>query len=178
MAEPSELLVIAGRSGVGKSSVAFEVSAQLAASNVSHALIEGDFLDLAFPPPRDERLAEINLATMWANYRDGGYTRLIYTNTLSVLFADRIVAAMGGPVRVTSVLLACTDKTARERLALREIGSTLSEHIDRSRQAHTRLTASVPEAVVTVDTDGLSVIRIAMQVIALTGWQGNDPGVH
>ena len=170
MTEPAELLVIGGRSGVGKSSVAFEVSAQLAASNVAHALIEGDFLDLAFPPPSDDRLAEKNLATMWANYQDGGYTRLIYTNTLSVLFADRIVAAMRGPVHVTSVLLTCTDKTARERLALREIGSTLAEHIDRSKQAYLRLKESAPDAVVTVDTDGLSVTGIALQVIALTGW--------
>jgi 2-phosphoglycerate kinase len=43
----AELLVIGGRSGVGKSSVAFEVSAQLALLEISHAVIEGDFLDFA-----------------------------------------------------------------------------------------------------------------------------------
>lgn len=47
-----EVLLIGGRSGVGKSAVAGEVSAQLAAWAISHVLIEGDLLDLAYPPPR------------------------------------------------------------------------------------------------------------------------------
>jgi len=170
VAEPSELLVIGGRSGVGKSSVAFEVSAQLAASDVSHAVIEGDFLDLAHPPPRGHRLADKNLATIWANYRDLGHRRLIYTNTASVLHADRIAAVMSGPVHITSVLLACSDRTARERLALREVGSTLCDHIDRSQQASVQLEQSAPASVVRIDTDGGSVAAIASQIIGLTGW--------
>jgi 2-phosphoglycerate kinase len=45
----SEVLFVGGRSGVGKSSVAFELHAQLAALKVKHCVIEGDSLDLAFP---------------------------------------------------------------------------------------------------------------------------------
>ena len=51
-----------------ESAVAFEVSAQLAESEVSHALIEGDVLDFAYPPPEGPQLAEKNLATLWSNY--------------------------------------------------------------------------------------------------------------
>jgi cytidylate kinase len=170
MAEPVELLVVGGRSGVGKSAVTFEVSAQLAKSEVSHALIEGDFLDFAYPPPKGHQLAEKNLATLWANYRDLGHRRLIYTNTTSVLYADRIAAAMSGPVIIMGILLACSDKTASERLALREVGSKLSEHIDRGQQASTRLEESAPASIVRIDTDELSVITIATQVIGLSGW--------
>lgn len=170
MTESAKLLVIGGRSGVGKSAVAFEVSAQLAASEVSHALIEGDFLDFAYPSPSEHQLAEKNLAALWANYRDLGYRRLIYTNTASVLHADRIASAMSGPVLITSVLLSCSDKTASERLALREVGSTFSEHIDRSQQAAIRLEESAPAAVVRINTDEQSAVTIAIQVIGLTGW--------
>jgi hypothetical protein len=170
LAEPAELLLIGGRSGVGKSSVAFEVSTQLTESEVAHAVLEGDFLDLAYPSPRDHQLAAKNLAAIWKNFRDAGFRRLIYTNTASVLSEDWIASAMGGQVGVTSVLLACSDETARERLARREIGSTLSEHLDRSRQASVHLERTAPATVARVDTDGLSVVTIAARVIRLTGW--------
>ena len=45
-----EALLIGGRSGVGKSTVAWEASAQLQECSVAHCFIEGDFLDQAFPP--------------------------------------------------------------------------------------------------------------------------------
>jgi hypothetical protein len=104
VAEDSELLLIGGRSGVGKSTVAFEISAQLAELRVTHAVIEGDLLDLCFPPRESHRLLERNLAALWGNYLKLGYRRLVYTNTVSVLFADRIASAMGGTVRVVAVL--------------------------------------------------------------------------
>lgn len=105
MTGQSEVLFIGGRSGVGKSSVAFEISTQLAAAGVEHAVIEGDNLDMAYPPPWEHGLAEKNLALMWRNYLDLGHRRLIYTNTNSVCSVDKLVAAIGGRPRVVAVLL-------------------------------------------------------------------------
>ena len=48
----SEALLIGGRSGTGKSSVGNEIHTQLSAAGVQHCLIEGDNLDLAYPPPQ------------------------------------------------------------------------------------------------------------------------------
>jgi hypothetical protein len=82
----SRALFIGGRAGVGKSRAGYEIHAQLSAARVQHCLIEGDNLDLAWPVPHENgfRLAEQNLAAMWANYRALGYRRMIYTNTASV----------------------------------------------------------------------------------------------
>jgi adenylylsulfate kinase-like enzyme len=44
-----EALLTGGRSGVGKSTVAWEVSAQLQDRSMAHCRIEGDFLDQAYP---------------------------------------------------------------------------------------------------------------------------------
>jgi hypothetical protein len=52
--------------------------AQLSAAGVRHCLIEGDNLDLAYPPPHVHGLAEQNLAAMWASYTALGYRRMIY----------------------------------------------------------------------------------------------------
>jgi broad-specificity NMP kinase len=170
MTDASDVLFIGGRSGVGKSSVAAEMSAQLAAADAWHAVIEGDNLDMAHPPPWEHGLAERNLASMWRNYLDLGYRRLIYTNTNSVCSVEELVAAIGGRPRVVAVLLTAAEDTIRDRLAQREIGSALDEHVDRSRRAALRLEKEAPEWVVRVDTDARSVMSIADKVIHLADW--------
>ncbi len=112
----SHVLLIGGRSGVGKSTIAAETHRQLSEHGVRHAWIEGDNLDMAFPVPWEQgyNLAEANLAVMWSNYRAHGYRRLIYVNPASV-FADVIDAlttAMGDDPMVTGVLLSSSDETA------------------------------------------------------------------
>lgn len=69
------------------------------------------------------------MTALWANYRQLGYPRLIYTNTLSVLpsTTGMFQRAMGADVRIVRVLLTADDTTAAQRLASREIGSELEE---------------------------------------------------
>ncbi len=67
--ETTELLLIGGRSGAGKSAVGYELHHHLAKREVTHGLIEGDNLDLAYPPPWEYGLAETNLHVIWRNYR-------------------------------------------------------------------------------------------------------------
>lgn len=169
-----ELLLIGGRSGVGKSSVGWEVSAQLQAASVAHCYLEGDFLDQAFPaPPGDPHRTELtrrNLTAVWRNYADLGYRRLIYTNTVSILEPDLVIGAMGGDVATTGVLLTAEDATANARLRGREIGSQYEAHVARSAVAARHLAAAAPAWVHRVATDDRSVIEVAAQVVRLTGW--------
>lgn len=170
LAAATEVVFIGGRSGVGKSSVAAEASRLLAVADIRHAVIEGDNLDQAHPQPwrAGVDLAGRNLAAIWANYRAIGYSRLIFTNTVSVLEAPALAAALGGEVRSFLVLLTASDETAAERLARREIGGALSEHIARSSAAAAELDASA--AAHRVATDGRSVTDIARDVLTSTGW--------
>jgi hypothetical protein len=164
------VLFLGGRSGVGKSSVGYEIHEQLSAAGVRHCLIEGDNLDMAYPPPWEDGLAERNLAAMWANYRELGYRRMVYTNTDSVRSVDELTAAMGDRPRATAVLLTADDATARQRLARREIGTALDRHIERSDLMARELERTSPAWVHRVPTDGRPVAGIAAEVIALTGW--------
>ncbi|MBM2620612.1 adenylyl-sulfate kinase [Actinoplanes sp. LDG1-06] len=170
MTTRSEVLFLGGRSGVGKSSVGNEIHAQLSAAGVRHCLIEGDNLDLAFPPPWEHNLAERNLAAMWTNYRALGYHRLIYTNTVSVRTVENLTAAMGDEPSVAAVLLTADDATARARLARREIGTTLDLHIERSDRMARELEQTVASWVHRVPTDARPVAGIAQEIITLTGW--------
>src|SRR5674476_417564 len=128
----THVLLIGGRSGSGKTQAASELHALLAREDVRHAVIEGDYLDLAHPAPWEHHLAERNLAAVWANYRELGYERLIYSNTIAPLQAAELAAAMGDDPVVTAVLLSASNDTTYARLAGRESGAELQEHLRRS----------------------------------------------
>jgi hypothetical protein len=173
----SEAVFIGGRSGVGKTSAGFEIHAQLSAAGIRHCLIDGDYLDMAYPHPWEHRLAERNLAMMWSNYRELGYRRLIYLNSASVLpeVIDSLTAAMGDAPTVCGVLLTCTQESARERLSRREIGSTLAEHLAASTDMAARLQRAALGWVCQIATDARTVGDIAAEVIDLTGWHRDPP---
>ena len=172
----AEALLIGGRSGVGKTTVAWEVSARLRAAGVAHAIVEGDLMGQVHPAPDGDPdgrlLRERNLAAVWANFAALGHRRLIYTNTLSVLpeMAGMFERAMGPDVRLVRVLLTASDTTARERLTGRELGSELDDGLKTSAERARVLDARVPEDTVRVATDERPVVDIARDVVAATGW--------
>jgi len=170
----TQALLIGGRAGVGKSTLGWEISAQLQAAGVGHAFVEGDFLDQLHPAPDQDpdksALTEANLTAIWRNYAAHGCRRLIYTNTVSVLEPDLIVRSLGGDVRVISVLLTASDEVARGRLAGREIGGQFGPHVERGARMASYLQRTAPESVLRVATDGRSVGGLAKSVIELTGW--------
>jgi hypothetical protein len=177
--ERPEALLIGGRAGVGKSSAGWEVSAQLQAAQIAHALVEGDNLDQIFPaPPEDPArtlITEANLAALWHNYAALGCRKLIYTNTVSVLESELICRAMGGTSRITGVLLTADDTTVRHRLGRREIGSQLDAHLTRSAEMARHLEATAPAWVHRIPTGGRQAVDLAHDIITLTGWS-NPPG--
>lgn len=167
--ERTSVLLLAGRSGVGKSTVAAAVHDLLVARDVPHAVVEGDALDLAHPAPWDHGVAAANLADVWRRYRALGHRRLVYTNTVSVLEAAALAAAVGDRPHVTSVLLTASDAVAHERLGRREQGASYDAHVTRSDAAAARLEEAVGDAH-RVATDGRTPQEIAAEVVALAGW--------
>ena len=169
-----EVLLIGGRSGVGKSTLGCEVSRQLREAGAPHCYIEGDNLDQVFPAPVGdpvrEQISEANLAAIWTNYRALGHNRLVYTNTAAVISAPWMTRALGGRVRFVGVLLTAEDDTAAGRLAAREIGGGLTWHLDRGRRAALWLETQAPQWVARVPTDRRRIAEIALEVIGLTGW--------
>ncbi|MFD8566669.1 hypothetical protein [Streptomyces sp. NPDC059639] len=169
-----ELLLIGGGAGVGKTTVAWEVSTLLQEKGTAHCLIEGDYMDQVHPAPDgDPHRAEIterNLAAVWSNYTALGQYRLIYTNTVSVLEGLMISRAMDGDVNAVRTLLTAEEDTVRQRLAQREIGSQLHAHTDRSLRMARHLDEKAPAGTVRIPTDRRSVRDIAEQVIQTISW--------
>lgn len=166
----TSVLLLGGRSGVGKSTVAAAVHDLLVERDVAHAVVEGDALDLAHPTPWEHGVAAANLADVWRRYRALGHRRLVLANTVSVLEADVLAAAVGDRPDVTSVLLTANDSTVRERLARREVGASYDAHVARSDAAARRLEAEAGARVHRVPTDARPPADVAADVVALAGW--------
>ncbi|WP_104103843.1 adenylyl-sulfate kinase [Arthrobacter sp. 08Y14] len=170
----SHVLFISGRSGVGKSTAALALHEQLIGNDVQHAVIEGDYLDLAHPAPHvafpADDLAEQNLAAMWTAYRSLGYRRLIYTNTAAILTLSSLVAALGDDPLVTAVLLRSSDECARPRLERRNHGAIDPALLGHSAFMANLLDREAPASVHRIDTDQLQPSEVAAQVLALTNW--------
>ncbi len=174
MAPRSEVLFLGGRSGVGKTTAAEALHDLLVEADVRHAVIEGDFLDLAHPAPHvafpSARLAERNLAALWAGFRELGYHRLVFTNTVSVLMTTQLAAAMGDDPRVTAVLLRAGDDTTAGRLARRAGGAVPQAQLAHSTATAGRLDAAVADTVTRVDTDDRTPRAVARLLAERTGW--------
>ncbi|RJQ73877.1 hypothetical protein D5S17_24725 [Pseudonocardiaceae bacterium YIM PH 21723] len=167
-------MLLAGRSGSGKSTVGYEVSALLEAQQVTHCLLEGDYLDHAWPEPPNS-LLEANLAAIWRNYTELGYRRLVYTNSACILVPDMFRRALGAPLRIIPVLLTASDESVLARLSAREIGSGLDSHVRRSAHLARVLESAAPPDTVRIPTDNRPIPEIAHDVVAVTGWPRVSP---
>jgi deoxyadenosine/deoxycytidine kinase len=168
--ERSEVLFIGGRAGTGKTSVASALHELLSVRRVQHAVIEGDYLDMAYPPPWEYGLEEQNLQAIWLNYQALGYRRLIYTNVVSVVQTDKLARAMGDDPKITAVLLDVSNEVMRERLTSRESGLSLERHLQRNAERRERLDREAPAWVHRVKTDQKTLDQLAAELGQLTGW--------
>ena len=117
--------MIAGPAAVGKTSVANEVSFQLRAADIAHAVIDTDALDDVYPVPDEQwRLTERNLASVWQSFRELGTRRLI----LAGVYVHRErelswIRRASGAGRLMLVRLSASQRALGERVGRREIGS-------------------------------------------------------
>ena len=80
------LLIVTGPVGVGKTTVAYEVSKLLEAAELPYACIDMDTLRSCYPAPAGDRfnvaLGLRNLAAVWANCRATGAAYLIVADVI------------------------------------------------------------------------------------------------
>jgi len=176
-----EILLVTGPAGVGKSTVCWEIGAQLAAAHVAHAVIETDELDRVFPRPSAQDLqrispgtfdvSSINLAAIWSTYRALGHSRLIMSGVMLHPEHDRrwILAAVP-EAHITIARLRAAESTLVARLDRREIGSGRDEQVQRTLRQARRMAGEQTNGLLLVSTDGETPRELAAAILREVGW--------
>lgn len=175
-------MLITGPAGVGKSTLCWELGAQLSEAGIAHAIIESDELDRVFPKPDPARLdalspgardvSQINLAALWATYRALGHSRLIMPGVMLHVAHDmRWISAAIPSARITVVRLRASEQTLIERLDQREIGSGRDAQLQRTLSQAKRLAGEATEGFLVIETDGRAPTELARTVLDKLGWQ-------
>ena len=164
----TDVLVISGPAGVGKSATAFEVSHRLRGAGLDHVLIDTDELDRIYPVPDDlSAVTEDNLAAMWRTFAARGARRLILVG----VFLDRVeelewVRRAIPDAQFTCVRLLASDTTLVERVHRRELGSDRDDQLERTRRQVVKLDADRRAGIAMIATDGRDLGDIAMEILA------------
>ena len=167
------VMMVTGPVGVGKTSVAGEVSALLERAKVPHAFVDMDSLRWSYPSPPGDRfrtaLALQNLAAVWANFRAAGAERLVLADVVeSRGELEGYRAAVPG-ARIVVVRLRAPVETLTARVAAREQGLGREWHVARAAELAAQMDRDAVEDVL-IETGGRTVAAIARAALERCGW--------
>ncbi|MEO3931020.1 AAA family ATPase [Micromonosporaceae bacterium B7E4] len=189
-AGPGEILWLCGATGVGKSTVGWEIYTTVRRAGVHTAFVDldqiGFYRPAGVPPPRNHPLRASNLAAVWQTYRATGLRRMIVVGPVGDADAVRTYREALPSVRITVCRLHAGRDSLTERIMLRGqgqgpqiAGDDLSgQPAARLRQAADEATAdaeALEDAALgdrRVDTDRQSVPEIAGEVLRHVRWLG------
>jgi len=166
-----QLLIISGPAGVGKSSVAHELSLQLERRGVAHAVIDTDELDRISPVPDDVvSVTERNLASVWRTFSER-VERIILVGVWlhrqsELEWIERAIPN----AQIMRVQLRASDDVLAARVAGREIGSGRDAQLNRTHQQAQDVMREPATDVHVIDTDDEPVVNTARRIAQMVGW--------
>jgi broad-specificity NMP kinase len=167
------VLVISGRVGVGKTTVAEEASGRLSEAHVRHALVDLARIAVCWPAPADdpwnERLAHRNLACMWSNFRAIGAQRLLLCRVLEARSLLRYVVEAVPGADIAVVGLRAPVGVLEARIRGREAGRDPDWYVNAAVHLAQALERE-PVEDYTIDTVDRSAREVAAEALRLAGW--------
>ncbi len=164
------LVIITGSVGVGKTTVATEISELLEQAEIAHAFVDLDALRWCYPRRPDDRfsvgLGMKNLAAIWTNFCEYGAASLVVADVIETRSElDRYRAAIPG-ADIFVVRLTASLDTLAERLKQRELGVGLAWHLQRAPELSAIMERNRVEDLL-VATDGKTVTQVAKEILSV-----------
>lgn len=169
----TNLILISGPVGVGKTSVGEELSTLLEASGTAHTFVDLDGLAKTYPRPKGDRFGEqialANLEAVWRYAFNLGTRNLIVARVVETREgANRIARAVGADSCLI-VQLTAREEILLRRVRSREIGSGRVWHENRALELADILERSDAEDI-RVDTSERPVGDIANDLFQSIEW--------
>lgn len=172
--DTAPVLWLCGPSGVGKSSVGYELFEQLSQAGTAAAYVDLDQLGLCYPAPDDDprnnRVRARNLGEVWAGYRAAGAQCLVVSGIVDDAEEVSRHARMLPDTAVTVCRLSVGHDELRSRI--RKRGSLL--HLTEENVRNAVALDRSDFAGMVVDTAGLAVAEV-VALIRAAGWPGRVP---
>jgi gluconate kinase len=168
-----QLLLITGPVGAGKSTVGWEVSAQLRRAGCRHVVLDSDELDRVWPlsPAERKSLNCANLAAFWSNASALGHDRLVLIGVfLNAQDYRKWIDDAVPNASITRIVLQASDQELERRVRAREIGSECVHQLRHSLQQACVFRDRNDGSPDVLDTNDVSVAELARFVIQRTGW--------
>jgi adenylylsulfate kinase len=170
---PVPVLLVTGPVGVGKTSVASELSELFGKAGVPHALVDVDSLRWCYPPQADDLFrvqpARHNLAAIWPNFQAAGADHLVLVDVIeSRAELSQIQTAVPG-ADICVVRLRASVETLVTRAQHRETGLARDRHLQRAEELAVHMDGNPVEDIL-VETDGRTIPAIASEIITRSGW--------
>lgn len=167
------LILISGAVGVGKTSVAEELSGQLEQAEIAHTFVDLDGLAKTYPRPDNDPFGELialtNLSAIWSNASQAGARNLIIARVIETEAGARRIEHAVGAKRSLIVELSARDDTLLARVRTRETGSGREWHEQRALELSASLARSALSDI-RIDTTDLSVTQIAQNLLSQIDW--------
>jgi hypothetical protein len=116
-------------------------------------------------------ISEVNLASIWANYRALGCDRLILSGVM--VFLDEARKWIGRAIPnadFTIVRLLASKETLLSRLEKREIGSSVEDQARRTLGQARQISILGSAGVIVLRTDGKAPPELASELLNRIGW--------
>ncbi|MCW3814365.1 AAA family ATPase [Micromonospora sp. DR5-3] len=183
------VLWLCGATGVGKSTIGFQVYLKVLGAGLTAAYIDLDQIGFCGPVPAGHRLKARNLAALWRTYRDAGAQALVMVGPAE----DEATLGGYGDALPASTVTVCRLHAGRDTLTSRImlrgqgrgswpqpgdplVGKPAAHLLSVADQAAHEAEALERAAIGhRIDTDGRTIAELTDMVVARTGWLGQLP---
>ena len=166
------LVLISGPVGVGKTTVAQELSSLLVAKTIAHTFVDLDALTHTYPrsidDPFGQALALKNLHAVWGNAQAHNPRLLLIARVIETEAGARKIAETVSLDRYSLIQLRARDETLIDRVRKRETGAGRAWHEARAIEL-SRSLSETSFADHIFETDGLNPTEIAKEIVETLG---------